>query len=82
MPNIEDWLLSDWPFDKLEPTGTPQLYRVSAGTTPLIRLAGFTTNCIPLQTTVLIALMTGLGSIVIATVKAAPLQVPTLGITR
>ena len=48
---------------------------------PLVLLVGVTTNGTPLQVTVLIDVTSGVGFKVTITVKAAPAQVPEVGIT-
>ena len=63
--------------------GSPQLYEVPAGTIPLVILVGVTLNNNPLQTVVLIELITAVGLTVTNTVKVAPIQFPSvaLGVT-
>ena len=64
------------------PVGVDQVYRVPAGTTPLVTSVGVTVNSIPLHVVVLIGLMIPTGLIVTVTVNvdAAP-QLTVLGVT-
>ncbi len=61
--------------------GTDQLYKVPAGTIPLVLLAGLTVNVTPLQLTVVIAVITGVGLMVTVKVNVAPVQLPDNGVT-
>ena len=61
--------------------GALQLYKVPAGTIPLVRFVGLTVNATPLQLTELIAVITAVGLIVIVTVNVAPVQLPDNGVT-
>jgi hypothetical protein len=62
--------------------GIFQLYLVPTGIIPFVILTGETTNGTPLQVTVLIAVISGVGFNVTITVKAAPEQFPEVGVTR
>ena len=48
---------------------------------PLVTLVGVAVKRVPLQVTVLIAVISGVGFNVINTVKADPVQLPEIGIT-
>ena len=61
--------------------GALQLYKVPAGTIPLVRFVGLTVNATPLQLTELIAVITAVGLIVIVTVNVAPVHAPDNGVT-
>ena len=61
--------------------GTPQLYRVPAGTMPFVPLVGVTVNNTPLQLTPVIAVTLAVGLIVTVTAKLAPVHVPDTGVT-
>ena len=62
--------------------GALQLYRVPAGTMPLVPLVGVNVNDTPLQLTVVIWLITAVGLIVTVTVNVAPVQLPDNGVTK
>ncbi len=61
--------------------GASQLYKVPAGTIPFVLLTGLTVNVTPLQLTVVICVITGVGLIVTVTVNVAPVQLPDNGVT-
>ncbi len=61
--------------------GTDQVYKVPAGTIPLVLLVGLTVNVTPLQLTDVIALITAVGLIVTVRVNVAPVQLPVNGVT-
>ena len=61
--------------------GALQLYKVPAGTIPLVRFVGLTVKATPLQLTELIAVITAVGLIVIVTVNVAPVHAPDNGVT-
>ena len=61
--------------------GALQLYNVPAGTIPFVLFVGVILNPTPLQLTVVIAVITGVGLIVTVTVNAAPVQFPVTGVT-
>ena len=60
--------------DKVLTAGALHVYFVLAGTMPLIKLAGLTSNVYPLQTVVLIELITAFGFTNTTAEKAAPTQ--------
>jgi hypothetical protein len=62
-------------------TGALQLYKVPAGTMPLVRFDGLTVNATPLQLTPVIAVISAVGLIVTVTVNVAPVQLPDNGVT-
>ena len=62
--------------------GRFQVYTVPAGTIPLVMLVGVTTNGRPLQTTVVMVLISAVGGIVTVTVNGLPSpQLNILGVT-
>ncbi len=61
--------------------GTSQLYNVPIGTIPLVKFVGDETNSAPLQTTVVIAVISGVGFTNTVTVNILPSQLPAFGIT-
>ena len=61
--------------------GALQLYKVPAGTMPLVIFVGLTVNATPLQLTELIAVITAVGLIVTVNVNVDPIQVPVIGVT-
>ena len=61
--------------------GVAQLYKVPAGTMPLVILVGVNVNDVPLQMILVIALMEAEGLMVTVTVNTALLQLPDKGVT-
>ena len=62
--------------------GADQLYKVPAGTIPLVLLVGVTVNVTPLHVTVVIAVITAVGFKVTVTVKLAfTPQLSVVGVT-
>ena len=62
--------------------GADQLYKVPAGTIPLVRLVGVTLKITPLQVTVVIAVITAVGFKVTVTVNKVPVHKPVNGVTK
>lgn len=79
-------LISTWPVALAPPVSPPvtdgidQLYKVPDGTIPFVELTGVTSKATPLQLTVLIAVITAVGLIVMVTVNTAPVQLPDNGV--
>ena len=69
-PPVKDAVLKD---------GNDQVYFVPNGTIPFVPLTGVTLNCTPLQTVVLIGVITAFGFTYTTTVKDAPSQLPGAG---
>lgn len=61
--------------------GVAQLYKVPAGTIPFVPSVGVKVNEVPLQITALIGMITAAGLTIMVTVKAVPVQLPTMGVT-
>ena len=82
MPVSVDALLPDAPpvMPPVTP-GTPQLYVVPDGITPLVPFVGVTLKNTPLQVVVLIGVILAYGLILTVTVNVAPVQVPDNGVT-
>jgi hypothetical protein len=60
-------------------TGSPQLYVVPVGTSPLVASIGVTVNPVPLHVSPVMSLIAGLGLTVTVTVKVEPTQLPSAG---
>ena len=77
-----DTLLPDAPPVMLPVTlGTLQLYVVPAGITPFVTSVGVILKNTPLHVVVLICVTAAFGLILTLKVKAAPVQVPDIGVT-
>ena len=61
--------------------GALQLYRVPAGTMPLVPLVGVTVNDTPLQLTVVIGVITAVGFRLTVKLNEPPIQLPVTGVT-
>ena len=61
--------------------GADQLYKVPAGTIPLVTFVGVTVKLIPVQLVAVIAVITAVGFRLIVTVKLVPVQLPDTGVT-
>jgi hypothetical protein len=62
-------------------TGNPQVYKVPAGTMPLVPLTGVTVKGVPLHPDAVIFVIAGPGFTVTVTVNVAPVQPPDKGVT-
>ncbi len=61
--------------------GALQLYKVPAGTIPLVVFVGLTVNSTPLQLTAVMSVITAVGLIVTVNVNVVPVQIPVNGVT-
>ena len=60
--------------------GTDQLYNVPKGTIPFVPFVGVAVNNTPLQLTVVIAVITGVGFTLMDSVNVEPIQLPDTGV--